>query len=60
VAGTGNAAQSYGKTVVMYRPGRRPEAKRLAADMGVTLVGPLDGIGARQLHGAQVVVVLGT
>lgn len=60
VAGTGNAAQSYGKTVVMYRPGRRPEAKRLAADLGVTLVGPLDGIGARQLHGAQLVVVLGT
>ena len=60
VAGTGNAAQSYGKTVVMYRPGRRPEAKRLAADMGVTLVGPLDGIGPRQLHGAHLVVVLGT
>jgi hypothetical protein len=60
VAGTGNAAQSYGKTVVMYRPGRRPEAKRLAAEMGVTLVGPLDGIGPRQLQGAHVVVVLGT
>ena len=60
VAGTDNAAQSYGKTVVMYRSGRRPEAKRLAADMGVALVGPLDGIGPRQLHGAHVVVVLGT
>jgi LytR cell envelope-related transcriptional attenuator len=59
VAGTGNAAQSYGKTVVMYRPGRRPEAKRLAAEMGVALVGPLDGIGPRRLHGAHVVVVLG-
>ena len=60
VAGTGNAAQSYGKTVVMYRPGRRPEAKRLAADIGVSLVGPLDGINPRQLQGAHVVVVLGT
>jgi hypothetical protein len=60
VAGTGNAAQSYGRTVVMYRAGHRPEAKRLAAELGVTLVGPLDGIGPRQLHGAHVVVVLGT
>jgi len=60
VAGTGNAAQSYGRSVVMYRPGRRPEARRLAADMGVALVGPLDGITVRQLQGAQVVVILGT
>jgi LytR cell envelope-related transcriptional attenuator len=60
VAGTANAPKSYGKTVVMYRPGRRPEAKRLAAEIGVTLVGPLDGINQRQLQGAHVVVVLGT
>jgi hypothetical protein len=60
VAGTANAPRNYGKTVVMYRAGHRPEAKRLAADMGVTLVGPLDGLRPRQLHGAQVVVVLGT
>ena len=60
VAGTANAPRSYGKTVVMYRAGHRPEAKRLAADMGVTLVGPLDGLKPRQLQGAQVVVVLGT
>ena len=57
---TGNAGQSYGQSVVMYRPGRLPEAKRLGADLGIRLVGPLDGIGLRQLHGAQVVVVLGT
>jgi hypothetical protein len=60
VAGTANAPRTYGKSVVMYRAGHRPEAKRLAADMGVTLVGPLDGLGPRQLRGAQVVVVLGT
>ena len=52
VAGTANAPQTYGRTVVMYRAGRRPEAKRLAADMGVALVGPLDGLSPRQLHGA--------
>ena len=59
VAGTANAPQTYGRTVVMYRAGRRPEAKRLAADMGVALVGPLDGLAPRQLQGAQLVVVLG-
>jgi hypothetical protein len=60
LATTGNAAQGYGKSVVMYRPGRLPEAKRLGADLGISLVGPLDGIKLRQLHGAQLVVVLGT
>jgi hypothetical protein len=60
VAGTANSPRTYGKTVVMYRAGHRPEAKRLAADMGVTLVGPLDGLRPRQLQGAQLVVVLGT
>jgi len=60
VSATGNAARSYGRSVVMYRPGRLPEAKRLAADLGIALVGPLDGLVPRQLHGAQLVVVLGT
>ena len=60
LATTGNAAQGYGRSVVMYRPGRLPEAKRLSADLGISLVGPLDGIKLRQLHGAQLVVVLGT
>jgi hypothetical protein len=60
VADTANAPRTYGRTVVMYRAGHRPEANRLAADMGVTLVGPLDGLTARQLHGAQLVVVLGS
>ena len=60
VSATANAARSYGRSVVMYRPGRLPEGKRLAADLGIRLVGPLDGIALRQLHGAQLVVVLGT
>jgi hypothetical protein len=60
VSGTGNTAQSYGQSVVLYRPGKLPEAKRLAADEGIPLVGPLDGIILRQLHGAHLVVVLGT
>ena len=60
VSGTGNTAQSYGQSVVLYRPGKLPEAKRLAADEGIPLVGPLDGITLRELHGAHLVVVLGT
>ena len=44
----------------MYRPGRRPEAQRLARELGISLVGPLDGVILRQLLGAQVVVVLGS
>jgi hypothetical protein len=60
IAATGNAAQAYGQSVVLYRPGRRAEAKRLARDAGIILVGPLDGLTPRQLHGAQVALVLGT
>jgi len=60
VSATGNAPRSYGRSVVMYRAGRRPEAQRLARDLGIRLVGPLDGMNVRQLLGAQLVVVLGT
>ena len=60
IAATGNARHSYGKSVVMYRPGRKPEAQRLARDMGVKLVGPLEGMSTRDLLGAHVAVVLGT
>jgi hypothetical protein len=60
VSGTGNTAQTPGQSVVLYRPGRRPEAMRLSADEGIPLVGPLDGITPRQLHGAHLVIVLGS
>ena len=60
IRGKSNANRAnYATTVVMYRPGRLPEAKRLGVDLGISLVGPLDGLKLRQLHGAQVVVVLG-
>ena len=60
ISATRDTALTQGKSVVLYRPGHRPEAKRLALDEGIPLVGPLDGITPRQLHGAQVVIVLGT
>jgi hypothetical protein len=56
----GNAPHGgYAGTMVMYRPGRRPEALRLARDIGIRLVWPLDGLKPRDLRGALVAVVLG-
>jgi hypothetical protein len=61
VAGTGNAGRSdYARTIVMYRPGRKAEAQRLAKDIGAKVVGPLDGLRLRDLMGAQVAVILGS
>jgi hypothetical protein len=43
----------------MYRAGFAPEALRLARDLGIRMVGPLDGIRSGQLGGAHAVVVVG-
>ena len=60
IAGTGNARrQDYAATVVMYKPGFRAEALRLARDLNVKVVGPLDGLRAGALMGGQLAVVLG-
>jgi hypothetical protein len=60
IRGTANAARTdYATTVVMYRPGFRGEGLRLARDVHVKAVGPLDGLKPAALHGAQVVVLLG-
>ena len=60
VAGATNAPRTdYAKTIVENRPGYEREAKRLAADVGVKLVGPLDGLRAKDLMGAHVALVLG-
>ena len=57
---TGNAAHGRdAASIVMYRPGYRPEARRLARDLGVRLVGPLDGLRIAELKGSQVVEILG-
>jgi LytR cell envelope-related transcriptional attenuator len=56
----GNAPHGgFAGTMVMYRPGRRPEALRLARDLGIRLVWPLDGLRPRDLRGAQLAVILG-
>jgi Na+-transporting methylmalonyl-CoA/oxaloacetate decarboxylase gamma subunit len=60
IASTGNAPRSdYGQSVVMYRAGRKPEAQRLARDLGIKLVGPLEGMSTRDLLGAHLALVLG-
>ncbi len=49
----------YPQTIVMYRRGFEGEGLRLARDLGVKVVGPLDGMRPAQLHGAQAVLILG-
>ena len=43
----------------MYRRGFEGEGRRLARDLGIGIVGPLDGLRISQLHGANAVVVVG-
>ena len=54
----GNAPRSdFTRTIVMFRPGYRAEAVRLAADLKLKIVGPLDGLAAagpaRRARGAR-------
>ena len=60
IGGVGNAARSdYGRSVVMYRNGFQGEAARLAKDMHVRIVGPLDGLSRRTLGRAHLALVVG-
>ena len=60
VRSVGNARRmSYAHSIVMYRPGYEGEGRRLARDLGIGRVGPLDGMRPSQLHGAKAVLILG-
>jgi LytR cell envelope-related transcriptional attenuator len=60
IGGVANAARSdYVRSIVMFRPRFAGEGHRLGHDLGIALVTPLDGMRARELHGAQLVVILG-
>jgi hypothetical protein len=60
VSRVGDASRmDYPTSVVMYRPGFQPEGKRLAHDLRISVVGPLDGLRVRELNGAQAAVVVG-
>jgi hypothetical protein len=57
--GNANNQSSATRTLVMYRPGYRAEAARLAKDVHTSIVAPLDGMRPAALMGAQVVLVVG-
>jgi hypothetical protein len=60
VLATGNAPRNdYATTVVMYRPGMRTEGIRLAHDLHLKVVGPLDGLHPAAMHGAKLALILG-
>ena len=60
IGGVENAGRTdFTRSLVMYRRGFEGEGRRLARDLGIGIVGPLDGIGVSQLHGANAVVVVG-
>jgi hypothetical protein len=59
VGNVGNAAGTTPRTLVMYRPGYEKEGARLARDLRVRLVRPLDGMRPAQLMGAHLVLILG-
>jgi len=60
VQATANAKrQNYASSVVMYRRGYEGEGARLARDLHVRIVGPLDGLAPSALHGGQLALVLG-
>lgn len=60
IRNVGNAPRNgFGHSVVMYRGDLRPEALRLAHDLGIALVSPLDGLRVRDFKGARLAVVIG-
>ena len=60
IRSVGNArSMSYARSIVMYRQGFEAEGRRLARELGIRIVGPVDGLRSSQLHGAKAVVIVG-
>jgi hypothetical protein len=60
IAATDNAPRTdFARSVVMYRPAFKREAKRLGRDFGIRAVTPLDGLRIRDLQGAHVALIVG-
>jgi len=59
ITATGNAPTSFSRSVVMFRPRYKPAAQRLAKDIGIKRVIPLDGITKGDLQGAQLALIIG-
>jgi hypothetical protein len=54
-----DAPNDYARSLVLFKPGYLPEARRLAHDVGIGTVAPLDGRTRSQLRASQLVVILG-
>lgn len=60
IGAVGNAPHSdFASSLVMFKPGFAGEGRRLARDLGVKQVGPLDGLRVRDLGEAHAVFILG-
>jgi hypothetical protein len=59
IASTGNAPETSPRTMVMYRRGYAAEGTRLARDLHLRYVTPLDGMRTSQLMGAHLVLIIG-
>lgn len=61
IGGATNAERhDYARSMVMFVPGWIKEARRLAHEVGVRMVAPVDGLHPSQLKGSGVVLLLGT
>jgi hypothetical protein len=60
ITATGNAPRTdFHRSMVMFRPGFKAEAVRLAKDLHVRRVAPLDGISRGDLQGAHLALIIG-
>jgi hypothetical protein len=60
IAATGNAPRTdFRRSLVMYRKGYEGEAIRLAHDLRIRRVTPLDGLELRDLQGAHLALIIG-
>jgi len=61
IGGAANApSHHYAQSMVMYLPGFRAEAQRLAHESSIRLVAPVDGLTPATLSGSRLVVLLGS
>jgi hypothetical protein len=60
IRGAENAVRhDYARSMVLYVPGWVKEARRLARDVRIKLVAPIDGVTPAKLKASQAVVILG-
>jgi hypothetical protein len=60
IAATANAPRTdFQRSVVMFRPGYEGEARRLAKDLKIRRVTPLDGMSPADLQGAHIAYIVG-